>query len=96
MCAETCGAANGRVLEQTENLSHGTPTRSYVICMHMYACTSMLYIYMQGSSATVTDRDAFVEYESIPAKAVYMGDNNKQDAVGQGSVKWCWVSVGDK
>ena len=33
------------------------------------------------------DRDAFVQYESIAAKAVYMGDNNKQDAVGQGSVK---------
>src|SRR4029078_5287093 len=33
------------------------------------------------------DRDAFIEYEGIPAKAVYMGDNNKQDAVGQGSVK---------
>src|ERR1700759_5862700 len=33
------------------------------------------------------DRDAFVDYECISAKAVYMGDNNKQDAVGQGSVK---------
>ena len=33
------------------------------------------------------DRAAFVEYAAIPPKAVYMGDNNKQDAVGQGSVK---------
>jgi transposase InsO family protein len=33
------------------------------------------------------DRAAFVEYENIAPKAVYMGDNNKQDAVGQGSVK---------
>jgi GAG-pre-integrase domain len=32
-------------------------------------------------------KEAFAEYESITAKSVYMGDNNKQDAIGQGSVK---------
>jgi hypothetical protein len=33
------------------------------------------------------DRAAFIEYDTIPAKAVYMGDNNKQEAIGQGNVK---------
>src|ERR1700712_3274149 len=73
--------------ERANNVVDGNSDSEVVFMCSDGADQQSWYIDSGATQHMSGDRDAFVEFESIPAKAVYMGDNNKQDAVGQGSVK---------
>src|ERR1700750_2279582 len=87
-CPKLSGKPSSRKhFERANNVVDGNSDSEVVFMCSDGADQQSWYIDSGATQHMSGDRDAFVEYESIPAKAVYMGDNNKQDAVGQGSVK---------